>query len=150
MGYYLRAFCTFDEAPPLRSVFDWAEGQGVSLQAPSADLDARGWDQAEVVYKPDRQPFVAEANTGELLREEVEEFVEFLEDVDETPEKQRVLDHLQQSKAVVAAQLLGDIDDDGHTAVATFLTYFVQHNGGLVQADGEGFYEGDRLVVELD
>jgi hypothetical protein len=150
VGYYVRAFCTSSDVPPLRAVFDWAEGRGVSLQAPSADLDARGWEQAEVVYKPDRQPFVVDANTGELLREEVVEFVEFLEDADESPEKQNVLDHLEQSKAVVAAQLLGDIDDDGYTAVRTFLAFYVEHRGGLIQADHEGFYEGDRLIVGLD
>ena len=61
-----------------------------------------------------------------------------------------MLDHLQQSKAVVAAQLLGDIDDDAYTAAGTFLAYFVEHCGGLIQADGEGFYEGDRLIVELE
>jgi hypothetical protein len=150
VSYYLRAFCTSDNLPPLRAVFEWTEGQGVLLQAPSTDLDAQSWDQAEVVYKPDRQPFIAETNTDELVREEVEEFVEFLEDVDESSARQKVLDHLQQSKAVVAGQLLGDIDDDGYTAVGTFLSYYVEHCGGLIQADGEGFYEGDRLIVALD
>lgn len=131
-------------------MFEWADGRGVHLEAPSADLDAPGWEQAEIVYKSDRQPFVAELNTGELLREELEEFFEFLEDVADSPEKQKVLDHLEQSKAVVAAQLLGDVDDDGYTAAGTFLTYFVEHAGGLIQADGEGFYEGDRLIVEVE
>jgi hypothetical protein len=146
----MRAFCTSGDVPPLRAVFNWAESRGVSLLAPSADLDARGLEQVEVVYKPDRQPFVVDANTGELLREEIVEFVEFLEDADESPEKQNVLDHLEQSKAVVAAQLLGDIDDDGYTAVRAFLAYYVEHRGGLIQADHEGFYEGDRLIVDLD
>jgi hypothetical protein len=50
----------------------------------------------------------------------------------------------------VAAQLLGDIDDDGYTAAGVFLSYFVDHCGGLIQADGEGFYERERLLVELD
>ena len=113
-------------------------------------MDATGWEQAEVVYNPERSPIVAETNTGELLRDEVEEFIEFLEDVDESPEKQKVLDHLEQSKAVVAAQLLGDVDDEGYTAAGTFLTYFIEHCGGLLQADGEGFYEGDKLIVEVE
>lgn len=150
MAYYLRAFCTSDDIPALRVVFDWAAGQGVQLEAPAADLDAQRWEQAEVIYKPDRQPFIAERNTGDLLREEVEEFAEFLEEADNSPEKQAVLDHLERSKAVVAAQLLGDIDDDGYNAVGAFLTYYVERCGGLIQADGEGFYEGERLIVELD
>jgi hypothetical protein len=150
MAYYLRAFCTSPDIPPLRAVFEWAEGHGVRLDAPSADLDAPGWQQAQVIYNTEKQPFVAETDAGELLREEVEESVEFLDDVGESPKKQKVLDHLEQSKAVIAAQLLGDIDDEGYTAAATFLTYFVEHCGGMIQADGEGFYEGDRLILELD
>jgi hypothetical protein len=149
MGYYLRVFCTSEKLPALRDVFGWSASEGIELQAPSADLDARDWDQAEIIYKADKQPFVAERNTDELLREEVEEFIEFLEDVDDSPERDRVINHLRQSRAVVATQLLGDIDDDGYTAVGTFLSFFADHAGGLIQADGEGFYEGDRLIVEL-
>jgi hypothetical protein len=150
MGYYLRAFCTSSDIPSLRTVLEWAEGQGVRLEVPSAVLDAPEWRQAEVVYKSDRQPFVAETDAGELLRDEVEEFVELLEEVEESPARQKVLEHLEQSKAVVAAQLLGDVDDDGYAAAGTFLNYFVEHCGGLVQADGEGFYEGDRIILDLD
>jgi hypothetical protein len=150
MGYYLRAFCTSDNIPPLRTVLDWADTQGVRLEARAADLATPNWEQAELLYKPDKSPIIAEANAGDLLREEVDEFVEFLEDVDESPEKKKVLEHLEQSKAVVAAQLIGNIDDDGYTAVGTFLTYFVDHCGGLIQADGEGFYEGDKLIVEVE
>jgi hypothetical protein len=150
MGYCLRAFCTSADVPPLRTVFDWAEMQGVRLDAPSADLETTAWEQAELLYKAGKSSIVAEANRDDLVREEVEEFTELLEDVDDSPEKQKVLDHLEQSKAVVAAQLLGDIDDDGYTAAGTFLTYFVEHCGGLIQADGEGFYEGEKLIVAVE
>ena len=150
MSYYIRAFCTSDNVPPLRSVFEWADRQGVHLEAPSIDIDAPRWEQAEILYSSDRQPFVAEVNIGEVVQEELEEFAEFLQDVGDSPEKQKVLDHLEQSKAVVAAQLLSDVDDDGYTAAGTFLTYFVEHAGGLIQADGEGFYEGERLIVQVE
>jgi hypothetical protein len=150
LAYYLRAFCTSDEIPPLRVVFEWVGGRGVRLEAPATDLDASGWEQAEVIYRPDRQPFIAERCVGDLLREEIEEFTEFLEEVDESPERQDVLDHLERSKAVVAAQLLSDIDDDGYNAVGAFLSYYVEQCGGLIQADGEGFYRGEQVIVELD
>jgi hypothetical protein len=150
VAYYLRAFCTSDEIPPLRTVLEWADDQGTHLEPRSADPDDSAWKQAEVICKSGAQPFIAERNAGELLREEVEEFMKFLADVDESPEKQEVLDHLGRSRTVVATQLLSDIDDDGYSAVGTFLTYFVEHCGGLIQADGEGFYKGDRLIVELE
>lgn len=150
MAYYLRAFCTSNDIPPLRTVLDWAASQGVRLDAPKADLDTRTWEQAEVLYKPDRSPIVAEANADDLASEEAREFIESLDDVDESPEKQKVLGHLRQTRAIVAVQLRGDIDDDGYTAAGTFLTYFVEHCAALIQADGEGFYERERLIVELD
>jgi hypothetical protein len=81
--YSLRLFCTSDDTPPLQAVFDWAKGQGVNIQASSADIDDRAWNEAEVLYKPERQPFV-EASTGDLMREGNEEFVELLEDEDQS------------------------------------------------------------------
>lgn len=88
----------------MRAVFDYATREGVRLDAPSAELDSPAWEQAEVLYKPGRQPIVAEANTHELMREEVDGFIDSLEDVGESPEKQRVLEHLQHTKAVVLWQ----------------------------------------------
>jgi hypothetical protein len=44
----------------------------------------------------------------------------------------------------------GDIDDDGYDANGEFLRYFVDHCGGMIQADSEGFYEGSTIVVELE
>jgi hypothetical protein len=102
MGYYLRAFCMSAEIPPLRTVFDWAETQGVRLEAPSADLETNAWEQAELVYKKDRSPIVAEANKGDLVREEIEEFTEFLEDVDDSPDNRPA----SGERAVRAKQLL--------------------------------------------
>jgi hypothetical protein len=84
------------------------------------------------------------------MREEVGEFIEAVDDLDDSPETQRVRDHLKQTKAVVALQLFADLDDDGYRAARTFLTYFVERCGGLVYADGEGFYEGDELIVGLE
>lgn len=61
-----------------------------------------------------------------------------------------MLRHLGQTRFTVACQLpTSDIDDDGYDAVGAFLEYFVTHSGGMIQADGEGFYRGNRLIVEL-
>ena len=150
MAYFLRAFCTSGGATTLREVFQWSADQGVELQAPTVDLDTPDWQEAEITYAAERQPFIAERTTGEPLRAEVEEFIEFLEDAEDSPEKDKVSDHMRRSQVVVAVQLLGDIDEDGYTAATMFLQYFVDHSSGLIQADGEGFYEGGRLIIELE
>jgi hypothetical protein len=82
--------------------------------------------------------------------EEIQEFIEFLNDVNESAEKAKVLAQLRGTRAVVSAQLLSDIDDDGYHAVGIFLSFFVAHCDGMIQADGEGFYEDDRTIVELE
>ena len=156
MGYYLRTFCKSEDLPPLGRVFDWAAAQGVSLELenepnPGA-LDSAGWRGAEIRYKPGKQPLVVDvsrAGDSGVLFEEVEEFIGFLEEVVESAAKSKVLAHLRESRAVVSVQLLSDIDDDGYHAVEVFLGFFVEHGDGMIQADGEGFYEGDRTIVEL-
>ena len=157
MGYYLRVFCRAEDLPPLGRVLYWAAAQGVSLEPENEpdrrDLDSAGWPGAEIRYKHDKRPLVVDvtraAENRLLLSEEVEEFIELLKDVDESAQKSKVLAHLRESRAVVSVQLLSDIDDDGYHAVGVFLSFFVEQCGGMIHADGEGFYEGDRIIVEL-
>jgi hypothetical protein len=61
-----------------------------------------------------------------------------------------VIVHLNSTRFIVACQLPStDIDDDGFDANGEFLNYFVERCGGMIQADGEGFYEGHEVVVPL-
>jgi hypothetical protein len=157
MGYYVRVFCTASDVPPLRDVFAWIERNGSSLRlavdAAPIDLDSPEWSGAALEYKEGKGPILSEVSrdTGNpdcLLREEIEEFKEFLKDADDGPAKQAVLRHLTKTRYIVANQYLGDIDDDGYEASGRMLDYFVRHYGGMVQCDGEGFYEGSDLIVE--
>jgi hypothetical protein len=60
------------------------------------------------------------------------------------------LEHLAATAFVIACQLpSSDIEDDGYNVNGHFLTFFVEHCGGMIQADGEGFYEGDKLILLL-
>jgi hypothetical protein len=156
VGYYLRAFCTSEDLPPLGRAFAWAAARGVPLElehepVPGA-LDSARWRWAAIRYQHGKRPLVDDvgraAGNG-LPFEEVEEFIELLTEVDESADKGRVLAHLRNSRAVVSAQLFSDIDDDGYDAVGVFLGFFVEQYGGMIHADLEGFYEGDRLIVQL-
>jgi hypothetical protein len=68
----------------------------------------------------------------------------------DSPEKQRVLDCLREARAVVAAQLFRGRDDEGLEAAVTFLQFFVANDGGMIQADEVGFFDGEELIVALD
>jgi hypothetical protein len=156
VGYYLRAFCTSEDLPPLGRVFEWAAAQGVLFaleNAPDPDeLDSARWRWAELRYMHGKRPLVVDvsraADYGPPF-EEVEEFIELLEQVDESAQRHWVLAHLRESRAVVTVQLFSDIDDGGYDAVGIFLSFFVEHCGGMIHADLEGFYDGDRLIVKL-
>ena len=156
MSYYLRAFCATDTLPSLRAVIEQTAARGITLAVdpePPAELDDERWSQAAIQYKAERSPVLVEVNRaedGDLLAEEIEEFVELLADAADSAAKDRVVAHVRGTRAIVAARLPGDVDDDGYRAVTALLDVFVDRCGALVQADGEGFYEGDRLIVEVD
>lgn len=164
MGYYVRAFCSASVPPPLAAVLDALAERGVHLAAdavPPEDLRASDWEEVTLGFGPKKRPFVVtcdrEASAGHthtLMREEVQQFIEFLQDAPASPARKRVVDHLRATRFIIACRLPGaapaDDDEGGCAAGRAFLSYFVAHCGGLVQADGEGFYEGDRVVLAVE
>lgn len=161
MGYFVRAFCIRGEIPTLRSVLASAAARGTRLALDPASsrpaaLEDSNWTQAGIAYKDNKAPILLEVNrdTGEpasSVREEVEEFLEILEDAPRNRRRTRVAKHLKNTRFILAARLpTADIDEDGYVALGHVLDYFIDHNGAIIQADGEGFYEGRKLVVELE
>ena len=172
MGYYVRAFCTNPAVPDLASIQAWlrerksaaviddpnhaveASQRGES-QRPVIDLHTSEWEQVAIAYRPGKLPILAECNRDDgtahcLMREEVAEFVEFVQAAGPSEAAARVLKHLADTKFVVACQLpSSDLDDDGFDVNGDFLSFFVERSGGMIQADGEGFYDDEKLIVAL-
>jgi hypothetical protein len=159
MGYYVRAFCISDNVPAISVIFEWLEQRGRHLELDkemiAADEKSNKWEQVAVVYKKGKLPILAECNRGDgspdcLMREEIGEFLEFVGSPGLSLARRKVINHLKKTKYIIACQLpTSDIDDDGYDANWDFLTYFVENCSGIIQADGEGFYEGNKLIVEL-
>lgn len=63
--------------------------------------------------------------------------------------KAQVTAHLGQTQFVICCQLLGDITEQGFEANDALFEFFVQKYGGMIQADGEGFYGAEGLLVDL-
>jgi len=157
MSYYVRVFCRADESPPLCTVIDYVTGDRPQLSIVSDDaLNYADWEGATMTYKANKQPILVECNrnTGEedcLAAEELAEFVELAEDSEDSPGKQQVIAHLRATKFIVACRLpTSDIDDDGYEANSQLLNYFVEHCGGMIQADGEGFYREDEVILPVE
>ncbi len=155
MGYYVRAFCRIAGQPSVGMLMEWLREGGSRAVIESPDADP--WTQLLVQYKAGRNPILVEWSEDDSVdtdttpvREEVAEFLEELGAAWWSIRKRRVVDHLRKTRAVVACQLPSDIDDDGYETNQRLLQFFVQHRGGLVFADGEGFYDGDRLTLRME
>lgn len=159
MGYYLRTFCTAASVPKLRAVVDFVSERGYPLVIPTdygvVDLNTTDWQQAEFTCERDRSRFVAETARDDggpecLFGQEVAEFAAMISELRARAAKP-ILRHLRSSKYVVSTQIL--FDESGHfevDAANVFLSYFEERCGGLLQADGEGFYRRGKLVLALE
>jgi hypothetical protein len=158
VAYYVRAFCAKGDPPLLRDMLAFVRNQGASLTLDpatgSTDLDDTTWTRVGLLYEDGRLPIILEANRRDsadsLADEEIEEFLEFLEDAPGSAGRKKVESHLRRTRFVVATQLpTSDINDAGYDANGWVLRSFHEYSDGMVQADGEGFYDGDQLIVAL-
>ncbi|OGL65910.1 hypothetical protein A3F52_05025 [Candidatus Uhrbacteria bacterium RIFCSPHIGHO2_12_FULL_47_11] len=155
MGYYTRAFCKSENVPNLKEVLDWVNAQGSPIR-PLQDtaLDSSAWSQLEVEYKKGKSPIILEVNRDDgtsecLVRQEIQEFATAIGKPGFSLAKRKVIQHLRHTKFIVAIQLpTHDIDDDGYTVNGYILQYFVLHCQAITQADREGFYIGNKLVIK--
>lgn len=159
MAYYVRAFCTQGESPPLRPILAFSAEHGAPLdldpEVGGPALDDSRWDQVGIVYKNHKPSILldligGDGNDESLVHEEIEEFLDLLEDAPRNRNRRRVETNLRNTRFIVAAQLpTSSIDEDGYVALGNILRYLINNNGAMIQADGEGFYEGDKIIVAL-
>jgi hypothetical protein len=154
MGYYVRAFCKSHVVPTIGTVEEALRSGLPHARFETSELrTSNQWSQIELHYKGGKDPVVVEINinTGpeSLAAEECLEFVEAIGDPQSSKPKAHVIEHLRSTRYIVCCQLLSDIDDDGFEANGQLLDYFVDKHEGIIQADGEGFYDGRNLAVEL-
>lgn len=62
-----------------------------------------------------------------------------------------VISRLRDTRFIIACQLpVSDRDDDGYDANGELMSFVAAQCDGLIQADGEGFYDGDEMLLALD
>ena len=154
MGYYMRALLTEWEDRPLGDLVAHSRTYGHELR-PDAPLDDPGWREADVYGSEAESPIELDVSLDDgtpdcLLRGELEEFREALEDCEGDPEAvAKVRAHLDRTQAIVGVRVLASDSERGLQAAWAVLDYYAQRDGVLFQADAEGFYEGEQLIVEL-
>ncbi len=158
MGNYIRAFCVCEEVPPVTKLVQWLATRDINLKVENGDpmkMQSRGWEQASLIYKDGKLPIIArctrtDAKGNGSASEELKQFLEQIGSPGKSRAKKRVVDHLKGTRFIISLRLpKGDMDDEGWDANGQILTYFVEHCGALIFADGEGFYEGPRLILEM-
>ena len=155
MAYFFRVFCITGEPPSVAEVLQWVKERGVTLRTVPAGVTTWGEEPISLVYDETKLPFQVEIdrNTGpdSLAAKEIGEFLEMVREIKRYPRKRsRVTEHLEKTRFLVACQIpVEDFDDAGFHALDVFMAYFLVRHDGMVQADGQGFYENGQITIEL-
>jgi hypothetical protein len=167
MTYYLTALCTDGNVPSRGEVLAWAKGREPWLgfvppgeTCPPEELDNQDWHAQGMFYNQD-DFFVVDIYRagdrhdvlGDICASVVDGFRGNLEQLSPSPQRNQVLQHLARTRFVVSVAVpvsqFGD-DERAWGAVHLLLDYFVERHGGLVHAEGEGFYDSHgRLLVTM-
>jgi len=156
MGYYVRALCKAREVPSIVAIVDRLRDHGFAVEAKPrdpAELNSPHWAQFELVYEPGKLPIPVECyrdtDDDSLVPEEVSEFLDEIAEVNDSPGKIKVREHLKATHTIISCQLLSDVDDHGYRANDAFLDLLCKDCDGMVYADLEGFYDGQTLVLSV-
>ena len=144
----------------MANVLRWVKERGVTLTVDPNNvpqgMSSTTWGEpaAPVQYQDGKAPFLVEINrnTGpdSLSAQEINEFIQELEGVKKSRKRDQVIQHLRQTQFIVACQIpTQDFGDTGFHALDAFMAYFLVHCGGMVQADGQGFYDMGKLILEM-
>jgi hypothetical protein len=122
-----------------------------------ADLLSPVWSEASITYDPDEEPFTLRCNhAGDpagaaRLRAEVADFLEDLDELPESAERARVIEHLTNARFVLVVEFPEDgVGPRGYETNGWLMSLFVERAGGMVQCDGIGFYDdNDEIILRL-
>ncbi|MFP4321342.1 MAG: hypothetical protein ACLFTK_02715 [Anaerolineales bacterium] len=142
MGYTIRLFTK----APLGSL--------VPLQAQMIQrgyhVQPAGTNQMDIFYTQEAAPLVVDlVDAGQdITRREIQTFLQRVSALGNEPDQGLVLDVLTRTQAII---MIGVPDDYDNAAPALDDTLDIVSNAaeGLFQVDGEGFYDGNRLILPL-
>jgi hypothetical protein len=156
MGYFTRVFCKSSNSPSIQQIILHLNNDRQNscfLEECTKDPNNTSWTNFTLKYKDGKLPLFVELNKLEgedsLVKEEISEFINDIGRPGFSFTKRKVISHLKQTKYIIVVQIpTSDIDDDGYETNEELLKYFAVNFEGLVQADGEGFYNGTKLIVK--
>lgn len=158
MGYYVRVFCKSENKPKVKQIIEHVNSLEYTFKIETnltpEEEDTNNWTEFELKYKAGKLPLLVEFNdlldSDGLAKAEIEEFIESIGE----PwlfgnNKKKIINHLRGTRYIITNQLpTSDLDDDGYDANGAFFNYFVENYEGMFHADGEGFYEGQKIIFK--
>lgn len=147
MGYYMRFFDTSEKPLTIPDI-------EVALQREDAAYRLVAPETAQI---PQANLFLGDGLYAEieinlpddgLFKEEIEEMLELLEDAE--GQTQRVEDVLRGAKRIISVRVLGQGRETEETlaAIDPLWQWLFSTRAGLLQADGEGYYDSEGLILE--
>jgi len=156
MPYWMRVFCRKPDAPTPGEVLEALSTSKLPAQLhPDADIDPEhpDWQQLALALDGDDSTLLVDRNClrrESLAKEEVAAFLQRLGRVPRSKARDAIIGHLRDTKQVFCLQVPTDsIDPTGWAVAHAVMRFLVASCDGIVHADGEGFYRGNDLVLEL-
>jgi len=157
MGYFTRVFCSTNRKPKINEILDSLKFHGfnISVNLSESKINNENWTNFELTYDSERLPLLVELNqkgkSDGVAEEEIKEFLEFVgKPKFYELKKKKVINHLKSTEYIICIQLpTNDIVDQGYNVNGELMEFIELNYSGIVQADKEGFYSKNNLLVEL-
>lgn len=147
MAYYIRVLSTTERIIPVSDVARLLKSSMLTVATGTDDQ----WDKLLLAHKTGREISVIERNPvtdGSVAAEELEEFIDELQDAKPTTGAQWLRDYLSKVKTIYAFQVLsGTHEADGWLELDSVKNALWSKLGGIIQADGEGFSNEDGYHI---
>jgi hypothetical protein len=158
MAYFTRVFCSATRKPKIKEIFEKLKSNGfdVSVDLSESELNTENWTHFELNYELEKLPLLLELNerghSEEILEEEIDEFLSVIgKPKFYQKNRRKIISYLKNTNYIICIQLpTSDINDDGYNLNAVLMEYVCSSFSGLIQADGEGFYFDNNLVLNLE
>lgn len=150
MGYYMRYMVTDGD---LR-IEELQQALAAVDPAYRLEIHAEPRNNSGDLYYGDQLYAEVEVNRpgDELFEDEIDELLEVVEEAGDAEAPEQVARVLREATAIVGVRVLWQGRDPGPTLARLdpLWEWLHEHREGMLQADGEGYYDVDGLVLESE
>lgn len=151
MGYYVRVLSTSPECVPFEELQSALIDNSLKGEIRCEEEDDTGWNQLLLIHNDGREIAVVERNPvfdGSLAEEEIEEFLEDIEDGKPSTAANWLKEYFEKIKCIYAFQVLSGADHkNGWEILGAVKEAVWNYAPSILQADSEGFSNEDGYHI---